>query len=164
MRFHRNLVTPAKPLSFDEDLDFSSFDFSKQYPLLGLSEVHASGEFFLEEDGLSVSIALSGSMWLSDAYTLEKFEQKFDFEDEFALLSSPDEEGEGYIFAENTIELLEVAFCAIHSRVPMSPKKKGSKLSKEGDGYAVYLDGQTPPEPTSSPFDALKDYDVEDPK
>lgn len=161
MRFHRNLVTPVRPLDFDEDLDFSSYDFGKHYPLLGLTGVHASGEFFLEKDAtLYCSITLKGTMLLSDAYTLEKFPQAFDFEDEFALLRSPEEEGEGYIFSENTIELSDVAFCAICSRVPLSPKKKGSKLNSSGEGYSVYLDGQTPPEPTSSPFDALKDFDV----
>lgn len=162
MRFHRNLVTPAKPLKFDEAIDFSDFDFGKQYPLLGLSDVHATGEFFLVEDTLCVELVVTGDMWLSDAYTLEKFSQRFTIEDDFDLLRSPEEEGEGYIFAENTIELRDVVFCAIHSRVPVSPKKRGSKLSQEGEGYAVYLDGQEPPAPTSSPFDALIDFDVED--
>lgn len=162
MRFHRNTVTAVRPLDFDEDIDFRNFDFGRHYPLLGLKGVHADGEFYLDKETLRVELHVQATMVLSDSRSLEAFDQPLSFDDDFALLRSPDEEEDGYIFAESHIELIDVVFCAIHSRIPLSPHKKGSTLKGQGEGYQVYLDGQTPPEITSSPFDALKDYDVGD--
>ena len=142
MRVHRNSVTPLRPSKFDEVLDFSSFDFSKANPLLGLPYVHVEGEFYKEEDDdtLYVYLHVEAKSILSDSRTLEPFEYELDYEDDFALLSKMEEEAEGYLFPENFIELFDVAYCSIHTHIPLCPKKEGSPLPLSGEGYSVYVE------------------------
>ena len=164
MKFHRNSITPAKPLCFDEDYDFSAFDFGPHYPLLGLTKVHAAGEVYRDdEDRLLVSLEVSATAKLSDSRTLEAFELPISFEDEFALLRSPEEEEEGYLFEENNIDLFDVVFCAIHTHLPLCPHKPGSELPTSGEGYRVLTEEELSlePEDKPSPFDVLADFDPE---
>lgn len=162
MKFHRNNVTPAKPLSFSEDIDFSDFDLSKAYPLLKLSKVHAEGEFYLEENTLCVTLSVHAEALLSDSRTCEPFPFALDYEDDFALLSSMDEEGDGYLFAENVIELRDVVYCSLHSHIPLCPRKSGASLPSSGEGYTVLTEDEVEPLEAPSPFDALKDFPTEE--
>lgn len=142
MRVHRNSVTPLRPAPFDEDLSFATFDFSRFPSLKGLPYVHVDGEFFKEEDDdtLYVYLHVVAKATLSDSRTCELFEEDYDYEDEFALLSKLDEDSEGYLFEDNNIELLDVAFCSIHSHIPLCPHKADSALPASGEGYTVYSD------------------------
>ena len=162
MKIHRNLVTPAKPIVFDEDIDFSSRDYGSSYPLLGLEEVHASGEFYLSDEGLRCAAKVHCVATLSDARTCEPFDQRFDFEDDCGLPTSPEEDAEGYLFEGNVIELDELIYCLIHTQLPMCPRKGGSPLPRSGEGYTVYSEDDLMEEEKSSPFDALKDYQFEE--
>lgn len=166
MKFHRNNVTAARPLDFDELIDFAGFDFKPVYPLLGLKDCHASGEFRLEEGQLVCSLHVEAKATYSDAYTCRPFEDELRFDDYFALLSNYDEEGEGYVFEENKIDLFDVVFCAIHSHIPLAPKQEGSRFPTSGEGYTVYREEDFLAKPNSSPFDVLEGYDTEgdDPK
>ena len=163
MKIHRNLVTPAKGVSFDEDLDYSSLDYARFPSLKGLPKVHAEGEFYRDdEDNLCVSLEVDGEATLSDSRTCELFAYPFSFEDDFALLQDPSEEAEGYLFPENVVELSDVVFCAIHSHLPLCPKKEESALPSSGEGYSVLTEEEMDSLPSPSPFDALKDYDPEE--
>lgn len=161
MRFHRNNVTEARPLDFEEEISFKDFDFAPHYPLLGLKDVHAEGEFRVENKLLVAYLHLHFLATMSDARTCKPFEQEFDYEDEFALLQTIDDEGEGYVFEENNIELRDVAFCSIHTHIPMCPHAPGSELPESGEGYRVYSEEEFDQEPHSSPFDVLADYPVD---
>ena len=163
MKIHRNLITPAKGASFDEDVDLSDLDYARFPSLKGLSDVHAEGEFYRDEDeNLMVALRVSGVATLSDSRTSEIYDDPFDFEDEFQLLKDVAEEGEGYVFPENVIELHDVVFCAIHSYLPICPHKPGSKLPSSGEGYSILTEDEVKPLENTSPFAALDDYDVED--
>lgn len=127
MKFHRGLITPAKPLAFDEDIDFSSLDLERHKPALqGIPFCHAEGEFYLAEDGnVHVDMTVTATLLLRDSLTLEDFERAYDYDDDFALLSGFDPDGEGYIFEENVIELRDVVFCSLHTHMPLCPHKDG---------------------------------------
>ena len=161
MRFHRNTVTPAKPLPFDEGIDLSSLDYASLYPLLGLRDVHASGEFYKDGDYLVCGIHVEAVARLSDSRTLEPFDMKLSFDDEFCLLKSPDDEEEGYLFEDNNIELSEVVFCAIHTRLPLCPHKKGSALPSSGEGYSVLTEDEFEPIDSNKPFASMEDIEGE---
>lgn len=125
MNFHRGVVTPSRPIDFDEDVDFSTFDFEKHKPSLqGIPFCHAEGEFYLEDDGeVHVDMRVQAKVLLRDASTLEDFLADVDYDDCFALLRKFDPDGEGYIFEENRIELRDVVFCSLHSLLPSCPHK-----------------------------------------
>ena len=163
MKIHRNLVTPAKSAPFDEDLDYSGLDYSRFSSLRGLRDVHADGEFYVDdEDNLMVALGVSGVATLSDARTLEEFDYPLDFEDEFMLLRDPKEEGEGYVFPENVIELSDVVFCSLHSHLPLCPHKAGSSLPTSGEGYSVLTEEEATHFENTSSFASLEDYDPDD--
>ena len=162
MRIHRNLVTPAKPAPFDEDIDFSALDYGRLYPILAINGTHAEGEFYLDEEGnLCVALRVQSTVRVSDSRTLEPFDLDFDYEDGFALLKSPDEDAEGYLFEENTIELSDVVFCSLHTHVPLCPRKDDSALPSSGEGYEVLTEDEVEPLSSNNPFDVLKDFDTE---
>lgn len=143
MKIHRNLVTPQKSVPFDEDIDFSYLDFKRFYPILNVSETHVVGEFYKDDDeNLAVYMKLHSRVTVSDSRTLEPFDLLYDYEDEFALLRNPEEDAEGYLFEENNIELSEVAWCSLHSHIPLCPHQEGSPLPSSGEGYQVYEEGE----------------------
>ncbi|MCR5348286.1 MAG: hypothetical protein K6E59_01595 [Bacilli bacterium] len=127
MRFHRGNVTFAKPLPFDEDVPFSDAQVEKLRPALQkIGSCHAEGEFYLHDDGyVHVDMTVVADVVLRDAVTLEDFHRRYDFDEDFALLPGFDPDGEGYIFEENNIELSDVVYCALHSRIPLCPHKDG---------------------------------------
>jgi len=162
MNVHRSFVTPQKPLPFDEDVDFSSFDLKRAYPLLSLKKVHAKGEFHSEDGVIYATLEISAIATLSDSRTCEPFDYPLDYEDEFALLSEMEEDAEGYLFEENVIELRDVVYCSLHSHIPMCPHKSGADLPSSGEGYTVYSEDEAEERKAPSPFDVLKDYQTED--
>lgn len=163
MKIHRNLVTPLKSAPFDEDIDYSSLDYGRFPSLKGLRDVHAEGEFYVDdEDNLMVALHVEGVATLSDARTLELFEQPLSYDDEFMLLRDVKEEGEGYVFSENLIELRDVVFCSIHSHLPLCPHKSDSKLPSSGEGYSVLTEDEVVPLESRSYFDELDDFEIDD--
>ncbi len=162
MKFHRNSITPAKPLPFSFEPDFSSFDFKPHYPLLGLNKIEAEGEVRVEEKRLWVRLSIKGIATVSDSRTLAPFEMELHYDDEFALLQNVDDDADGYLFEENEIDLAEVVFCSIHTHIPMCPHAPDSAMPSSGEGYSVLTEEEFASEPKPSPFDVLKDLDVDE--
>ena len=158
MKIYRSSIPTGRPLELDEPIDFSGRDFARDYPLLGIKDAHIKG--IVERNGqiLTVNATVSGTLVLSDSRDLKPFDYPVSEKDVFDLLPEESEESEGYVFAENCIELEEVVYAYLRSFVPIKPLRKGSRIPTSGEGYHVYLEGEKE-EKRSSPFDVLADYD-----
>ena len=154
MIFYRSEVTPQRPISFDEAVSFHNVDLSKAYPILGIDDCRASGEFYILNKKLYGDVEVRCVLTLSDARTSLPIKRQLALKESFCLLSDPLEEEDGYVFPENRIDLTEVVFCLIKTNAPgyASDEKGPSKKKKEKEEPVSH----------SSPFDVLKDYDVDD--
>lgn len=157
MKFYRSLILENTPLPFKESFDFSAHDYKKDYPLLNILEAKGEGEVFRYKKGIAVYLKAKAKVVLSDARNCKPIERVIAFEDEFDLVESvDDEEAEGYIFPENEIDLTEVYFCALKTHLPYNATNVKDPVGSE-DGFIVYNDDRE----KESPFDVLKDLDVE---
>ena len=155
MIFHRNDVTPSRPLDVEEAYD----DFEvgeKAYPLLQIKKAKLVATIRKIDGILRVSGKLDAALVLSDARSLRPVDYKLDRDVDFDLLSSEEEEGDGYVFPENKIDLKEVAYCLILTLMPKSYSKE-KDLPSSGEGYVVYSEGSE--EGASSPFASLNPDD-----
>ena len=157
MIFHRNDITPERPLLVDEDIAFPKVT-KDLYPLLGVKNVHLKGEILKIEGILHLVGELKASLVLSDARSLKRVPYAFQEKVECDLLQNEDEEGDGYVFPENRIDLDEVAACLLLSLYPKSYTVEKS-LPKAGDGYEVVEEGQE--SPLNSPFASLNPDDFD---
>ncbi len=158
MTFYRSEITINKPLLFDADIDLSDACLSKAYPLLGIGKTHFKGSIMKIDGILHLLGKLDSLLTLSDARTLRRVSYRLEKEVECDLLSSEEEEGEGYIFPENRIELSEVALSLILTYMPRTYSTK--KLTKEsGEGYTVYSEGDETP--FGNAFSSLNPDDFE---
>ena len=101
---------------------------------------------------------LDSLLTLSDARTLQRVDYRLEKEVECDLLSSEEEEGEGYIFPENRIELSEVALSLILTYMPRTYSTKKS-VKESGEGYTVYSEGDETP--LGNAFSSLNPDDFE---
>ena len=156
MVFYRSEITPQKPLDFEVDISFANKDLSKAYPLLGIGKTHFEGSVSKSKGCLHLSGKLVAPLTLSDSHTLEAVPYDLDLDAECDILASEEEEGEGYIFPENRIELDELAYCLILTYMPRTYSK--SKLEPvQGEGYS--LSSEDDQAPSGNAFDALNPDD-----
>ncbi|MBQ9457867.1 MAG: hypothetical protein IJU64_05120 [Bacilli bacterium] len=157
MNFHRNDITPSRPLEFQEEISFPEVGESA-YPLLKISACSFGGIIRKIDGILHLSGQIDAKLVLSDARTLAAVDYRLKQDVDFDLLSSEEEEGEGYVFPENRIELSDIAYALILTLMPKAySKAKG--LPASGEGYTVYREGEE--EPLSSPFDVLNPDDLD---
>lgn len=155
MIFHRNDITPSRGMSVDESYSFGEID-KKAYPLLGIKESSFKGEISKIDGILHVSGTLKAELLLSDARSLKEVSYKLTKDVDFDLLSSEEEEGDGYVFPENKIDFQEVVYCLILTYMPKAYSKEKS-LPLDGDGYKIYQEGEE--ENINSPFASLNPDD-----
>ncbi len=152
MRFHRGTITELRPLPFEEDLSYGEDAFARSYPLVGLKDVHVSGEVFREKKTVGIYLRVEALATVIDARSAKPIQWPLDYEDEFALLSSFDSEEEGYVYEQDPLDLSEVVFHSIVSHIPRNASAEDSSLPRSGEGYGVYSeDEELPKEP--NPFE-----------
>ena len=140
MIFHRNDITPNRPLPFDETFVFPTVD-EKAYPLLGIKSCALKGEISKIDGILHVVAHLEARLSLSDARSLKKVDYTLSKDVDFDLLASEEEDGDGYVFEENKIDLRDVAYCLILTHMPKAYSKEKA-LPSGGEGYAVFVEGE----------------------
>ena len=159
MRIYRNSIAPGKPLELDEDICLSKRDFSSTYPLLDIKRAHIEGILEKEEGNfLTANCLIEALVTLADARTGKPFDYQISVDDIYDLLESEEEDGDGYIFPGNGIELDDFVFAVIKSNIPLAPHAEESLLPENGEGYSVYEEGSamdTPEEPNA--FSSIPD-------
>jgi hypothetical protein len=158
MKIYRSQIRPNKSLDVDEDYSFSAEDCAGEYPLLEVKECHFKATFFDDEGILRAEYSVKGIYALSDSRTLAPFASPFEDSGVVDILSSVEEEGDGYIFPGTYFSSEELAHKIIKTLIPVSPHQDDSSLPESGEGYNVYSDdAPREKEPGSSPFDAIPD-------
>ena len=159
MRIYRSQVRPSHPLETKEKFSFSKEDCAKDYPLLSVPSCFFEASFQDDEGFLYASYRIFGTMLLSDSRTLKEFAFPFEEEGEADILSSEEEEGDGYIFPGTFFESEDLAHKIIKTLVPLSPRQEGSALPSSGEGYQVLSEEEKREENADSPFEAIpEDY------
>lgn len=142
MKIYRSSLAAGKPLILDNDIDFSKRDLSSSYPHLAIKQAHIEGIIEKEgEDFLTANCLVEARVSLADARSGKPFETTIRVDDVFDLLEGAEQEGEGYIFPGNGIELDDFVFALIQSNVPLAPHGPDSTLPQDGEGYSVYQEG-----------------------
>ena len=102
MKFYKSLVSSFKNFEYNGDLDYSSYSFEKYFPLLGIPSCEVEFEAYRnEEEKLMVYVYAEANLTLSDSRDSKPFAYPITVENEFQILDSIDEEGEGYVYPEN---------------------------------------------------------------
>ena len=156
MKIYRSAITPLRPAEIDEDIDFSSFDFSSFYPLKGIEGAHLQGSIEKQGQRLLMNAHVEADLILYDARSNEPFAYPVDLYETFFLLEDELDDEDGYVFPHNLIEPLDICFAMLRGQVPIKPLKDDSKMPDDGDGYRCYEEGGESSD--SSPFDVLEGY------
>ena len=157
MRIYRSQVRPSKPIDIDETYSFSRENCEKEYPLTEIPACHFEASFYDEDGYLCCSYHVSGSWILVDGRTSKEFSSSFEDEGDIDILSSFEEEGEGYVFPGTFLESEELAHKIVKTLVPVSPHQEGSELPEGGEGYSVLTEEEATSEKSESPFDTIPD-------
>lgn len=159
MKIYRSSITASRPAEVDEDIDFSTFDFSSLYPLRGIEGAHLSGIIEKQGKHLAMTAHVKADLILADARDNESFAYPVEFDEWFYLLEDELEDEDGYVFPHNLIEPRDICFALLRGQVPIKPLKEGSKIPEQGDGYRVYEEGDEL-DHSSSPFDGISISDL----
>ena len=149
MKFYKSLISSFKNFEYNGPLDFSSFDFGKYFPLLGIKDCSVEFEDYRnEEEKLMVYVYAQATLSLSDARDSAPFDSPIEVESEFQILDSIGEEGEGYVYKENAIEVEELVLLVLKSEIPLAPTRSDSTLPPSGEGYDVLKEEDVTDDPS----------------
>lgn len=153
----------ANPYLVDEDLAFEDVDFKSQYPILSMDSCHLKAKFYKsKEDKIFAEMDIAATAILEDSYTCKPFKKKLTLSEDFEIMEDEDYEGEGFIVPGKVIDVSSLVVAIIRSSLPIRVLAPGSKIQSGGEGYSVRSESELVEEETSSPFDVLKDLDLED--
>ena len=147
MKLYKSLVTDRKGFEYAGDIDYSAFDLSPYFPLLKIPSCYVEIEAYRDEDEkLFVYVYAEAELILSDARDASEFPYPLTIEEEFQILDSIEEEGEGYVYSENAIELDALVLSLLKSALPLAPRKEDSKLPPSQEDCSFFLEGEEPKE------------------
>lgn len=156
MKIQKIALPLNKSVSFEEDVDFSTHEFSPTY-IRGIPSCHVKGTYTLYEDLLRVLIQIEAKVIGICAYTLEDAEINVSLKDELNFTEEEKDDG-CYVESGNIVDLDEYILALILAALPHKIVKKGAEPPKGGDGYRVLSEEELDEERKnnkSSPFDAL---------
>lgn len=139
MKLYKSQITPMRPAEGEEEFSFSKGECQNASPLLEAPKVRFSYDAYRGEgDELIVGYSLWAEVVLLDSYDAKPFADTVEEEGETLILEAYDEEGDGYVFSGGSFETKELAFCLLRSAIPLSPKRKGSRLPNSDEGISIY--------------------------
>ena len=161
MKINRQQLIANRPETFEEDVDYSSFEFDPNY-LRGIPFCHAKVEATQYEDLLRMYCEIEAKVIAVCAYTLEDVELDIKVKDE---INFTDDKEDDYceLIEGNIIDLDEKLLALILSKVPPQVVKKGAKLPESGNGYRVLTEDELAKErenKTDSRWDVLDNLDL----
>lgn len=158
MILNRLTLPIGKTVSFDEDMDFSSYR-GDQYHVRSISSCHLKLNVTNYDELIVLDFDIKGEVKTTCAYTLEEIPYFYKVKEVVELSGNDEDEFE--IKGEN-IDIDEIVLTLIVASVPMKVVKKGATLPKGGDGYRVLSEEDALKEKKSSPFDVLDNLEVDD--
>ena len=165
MKLNRQTLPLNKPTAFDEDVEFSAYEFDPNY-IRGINNCHVELTATQYEDILRIDIHIKANVIAICAYTLEDVDLPINVKDE---IDFTDDENDDtcYYAPETIIDLDDYILSLILSAVPPKVVKKGAKLPDGGEGYRVLSEEELAKERANkkdSRWDALDDLDLESDK
>lgn len=163
MKINRQQLATNKMVPFEEDIDFSSYEFDPNY-IRGIPVCHVKAEATQYEDLLRIYCEIKATVIGVCAYTLEDVELPIKVADEICFTDDPEDDTCEY--EEGTIiDLDEKILALVLSQVPPKVVKKGAKLPESGNGYRVLTEDELAKERENkqdSRWDALDNLDFGD--
>lgn len=126
-------------ISFDEDIIFAKECFQKNPLLLGLENIHVSGNgyFGYSNDIFEVDLEISGDLICPCAITNEEVIVPFETEahESFSFVDTDDVDV--HIVKNEIIEMIPIIFELITFEIPLKVVKEGEINYPSGDGWRV---------------------------
>ena len=149
----------------EEDVDFSSHVFEKNYRIRKINKCHVSIDLVCFEQITDINIDIKGEVTGACSYTEEDVKVPFKTK-EHMTFSSDLERGADYYEENDLIDLDPYIFSLIDSCIPLTLHKKGAAMPEGGKGYEVLSEEdyyrKKKEEKKSSPFDILDGLDFEE--
>lgn len=161
MKINLQQLITNKAVNFEEDIDFSSYEFDPTY-IRGIPTCHVKAEATQYEDLLRIYCEIEAKVIGVCAYTLEDVELPIKVKDEIDFTDDPDDDS-CELIEGTVIDLDEKVLALVLSQVPPKVVKKGAKLPESGNGYRVLTEDELAKErenKTDSRWAALDDLDL----
>ena len=155
----KSAIISGRTLSFAADPDFHEFHLP--YPILGVESCHYDAEVEKVGPYRHARFSIKAKLRLEDSRDAVPFVEERTVREEVDLLDDEDDTGEGVLVAGNSVDLDEVALQIIVSSLPIKVVRPGPAKYASGKGYRVISEGEEEEIP-SSPFDKLKDLDLDE--
>lgn len=151
-KISKSSLLAGKTIEFSND-DVRAEGYALHYPLRGIKELSYVGRAYKMGKRPHVEMLIRGKLVLEDGYDGSLFENYIVLEEETYILSSGEEDEEGYIFPEGSFDLDELCLLLVEGSLPMRVSKHGHQKKIEVGGITFVEEGE---EEKSSPFDAIE--------
>lgn len=159
----KNALVKGRTLSYSVDPDFSGYEL--RYPIRAIKSCHYETEATRLDEYPHLYYHIKAVLSLEDSRDAVVFDQEVELEDEVDVMDKEDDTGEGYILPGSSIDLDLICLSILSSSLPIRVTRPESALPSGGKGYKVLsedeYENETKKEEKSSPFDVLKDFDIE---
>jgi len=151
----------GKSYTFEEDVDFSSHEFSSSYRIRKITSCHVNVTLLQYEYITTLTLFIKGEVIGACSYTNEDVVVPYKVKE---IMTFSAEEGVGdYLLEDDLIDLDPYLFSLIDNAVPLNIVKKGAKLPSSGTGYEVLTEEEylkKKKEVKDSRWDALDNLDI----
>jgi hypothetical protein len=131
------------------------------YPIIAVKECHYAASCRKLGKYPHADFSIHATLVLEDSLDASHFEQEVSIKEGVDLMEEEDDEGEGYVLPGSSVDLDDVALRILHASLPIKVVRPGGD-GKRPKGLLSEEDyEESLKENASSPFDKLKDYDVE---
>ena len=136
MKLNRVILEEGKEEIFEEEIDFSNFQFNETH-VRRISACHAKIKATDYGETLRVVFQIRATVIAVCSYTLEDVPLELDFTDELEF-TSEDMDDDAMIYEpDHIIDMDPHILSLIFARIPIKVVKPGAKLPENGDGYSV---------------------------
>lgn len=138
MKIYRQYLKNLEATTFEEEVDFSSYEFDpthiKAVPYCLTKAVVTD----LGDGLLLVKLSIKAKVTGVCAYTLEDVPLEYEIKDEIYFTDKQEDEDDSCFYEEgNLIDLDPYILGIIFAEIPIKVVKPGAKLPSGGDGYSV---------------------------
>lgn len=149
----------------EDDIDFSSHQFSSNYRIRKILSCHIKIDLVAFEDVTDMKVEISGEVIGACSYTNEDVKLSYKAKEDMTF-SQDESRGADYYEPNLEFDLDPYIFALIDSSVPLNIHKKGAKMPSGGSGYEVlseeeYLNKKKENK-GPSPWDALDELEFEE--
>jgi hypothetical protein len=158
-KLSRASIVKGRSLAYEADASFDGCVLP--YPIHDIKKCHYEATINKRAGYDHAKFRIKCVLGLYDSRNGAVFEKPLELTEEADLLTSEDDNGEGYLVLENTIDLDDIALRIIVSSLPLKVVRDSSALPQGGRGYRVLSEEEKAAEKaesTNPAFDKLVDF------